>query len=205
MRRRPWPWTSGHIFVANSEDNTVSITMFDPSSADLGQLPTANRSRAPGAWVSSAEGVTLHGKCYAFYNESRDSWRRVSVYAAIRERKGMTAPASDSRLHLADLLAALSVVTDLGHGRPPEDAMRACLLATRLADHLGVAAKDYSAVYYTSLLRYIGCTAYAHEEAVLFGGDEIAARAAVSTLDLANPREALSFWFSGIVTDRSPL
>jgi hypothetical protein len=28
-------------------------------------------------------------------------------------------------------------------------------------------------VYYTTLLRYVGCTAYAHEEAALFGGDEI--------------------------------
>ncbi len=117
----------------------------------------------------------------------------------------MTTPASDSRLRLADLLAALSVVTDLGHGRPSEDAMRACLLATRLADRLGLAAKDRSGVYYTSLLRYVGCTAYAHEEAALFGGGEIAARTAVSTLDLANPREALSFWFSGIATDRFPM
>ncbi len=83
--------------------------------------------------------------------------------------------------------------------------MRACLLATRLADRLGLSAKDRSAVYYTSLLRYVGCTAYAHEEAALFGGGEIAARTAVSTLDLANPREALSFWFSGIATDRFPM
>ena len=38
------------------------------------------------------------------------------------------------RLRLSDLLAALSVVTDLGHGQPPDDAMRACLLSTRLAE-----------------------------------------------------------------------
>src|SRR5581483_4262515 len=87
-------------------------------------------------------------------------------------------------LRLADLLAALSVATDLGHGQPPDDAMRACLLATRLSERLGAGAAEQTAVYYTTLLRYVGCTAYAHEEAALFGGDEIAARAASVSRDL---------------------
>jgi hypothetical protein len=86
------------------------------------------------------------------------------------------APVYAARPRLADLLAALSVVTDLGHGQPPDDAMRACLLATRLATDIGLHVADRVTVYYTSLLRYVGCTAYAHEEAALFGGDEIAAR-----------------------------
>jgi hypothetical protein len=80
-------------------------------------------------------------------------------------------------LRLADLLAALSVVTDLGIGRPPETAMHACLLATRLATTMGLGSAEVSDVYYATLLRYIGCTAYAHEEAVFAGGDELAARA----------------------------
>ena len=100
---------------------------------------------------------------------------------------------STTRTRLAGLLAALSVVTDLGHGQPPDDAMRACLLATRLAQATGLAAVDVADVYYATLLRYIGCTAYAHEEAALFGGNEIDARAAVAGVDLADPREALRF------------
>lgn len=106
---------------------------------------------------------------------------------------------------LADLLAALSVVTDLGHGQPPDDAMLACLLATRLADILGLSADDRTAVYYTTLLRYVGCTAYAHEEAALFGGDEIAARAAITARDLADPRDIAAFFLFDLGKHSTPL
>src|SRR5690348_13464591 len=101
---------------------------------------------------------------------------------------------SSAHLRLAELLAALSVATDLGHGQPPDDAMRACLLATRLTERLGHGAAEQTAVYYTTLLRYVGCTAFAHEEAALFGGDEIAARAASAVRDLADPREVAGFF-----------
>jgi response regulator RpfG family c-di-GMP phosphodiesterase len=66
------------------------------------------------------------------------------------------------RLRLADVLAALSVVTDLGHGQPPETAMRVCVVATRLAGRLGLSGSDRSHSYFASLLRHVGCTAYAH-------------------------------------------
>jgi len=51
-----------------------------------------------------------------------------------------------ARLRLAELLAALSVVTDLGHGQPVEAAMRTCLLATSLAQQmqLGTELPAYS-------------------------------------------------------------
>lgn len=112
---------------------------------------------------------------------------------------------STDSLRLADLLAALSVTTDLGHGRPPEDAMHACLLATSLAQRAGLSAGETIAVYYTTLLRYVGCTAYAHEEAALFGGDEIDARAAIATLDMADPRDIATFVFLRLGRTQPPL
>ena len=80
-------------------------------------------------------------------------------------------------LRLAELLTALSVVTDLGIGRPPETAMRACILASRLASEMGLSSAEASHAYYATLLRYIGCTAYAHEEAAMAAGNELAATA----------------------------
>ena len=41
------------------------------------------------------------------------------------------------RVRLADLLAAVSVATDLGMGQEPEKAIRACLVATALARRMG--------------------------------------------------------------------
>ncbi len=36
----------------------------------------------------------------------------------------------DSKLRLAEPLAALSVATDLARGQPPEQALHACVIAT---------------------------------------------------------------------------
>lgn len=110
-----------------------------------------------------------------------------------------------SCLRLADLLAALSVVTDLGIGRSPEAAMRSCLLATRLAERMELDAEACADVYYATLLRYIGCTAYAHEEARLWGGETWEARNVATRIDLANPRQALSFSLLVAGRDNPPL
>lgn len=97
------------------------------------------------------------------------------------------------QLRLADLLAALSLETDLAMGHPPEEAMRTCLLATGLARRIGLSEKEAADVYWTALLMHVGCTAYAHEQAALFGGDEIAVNAVGSKTDPGNPREMLTF------------
>jgi HD-GYP domain-containing protein (c-di-GMP phosphodiesterase class II) len=110
-----------------------------------------------------------------------------------------------ARLRLADILAALSVATDLGHGQSPETAMRVCVVATRLADRLGLSATERAHVYFASLLRHIGCTAYSHEEAILFAGEGIAARAAVATVDPANPREIIGFTISKVGAHLGPI
>jgi HD-GYP domain-containing protein (c-di-GMP phosphodiesterase class II)/DNA-binding CsgD family transcriptional regulator len=95
------------------------------------------------------------------------------------------------RVRLADLLAAVSVATDLGMGQEPEKAIRACLVATALARWMGTPEADISDVYYTALLRHLGCTATAHEETYL-GGDELASRPAAERADFGNPREAFA-------------
>ena len=109
---------------------------------------------------------------------------------------------SIGHLRLAELLAALSIVTDLGSWRLPETAMQACLLATRLAQRMDMSANDVSDVFYTTLLRSVGCTAYAHEEAVLLDDAELAAAGSV---DWADPREALGFWLHRVASDSTPL
>jgi HD-GYP domain-containing protein (c-di-GMP phosphodiesterase class II) len=96
-------------------------------------------------------------------------------------------------LRLADLISALSQVTDLGMGQPPEDAIRSCLLATSLARRIDLGEPDVGDIYYTTLLQHVGCTAYAHETAALFGGDDIAVRAGGAKVYFGSPREELSF------------
>lgn len=75
----------------------------------------------------------------------------------------------------AELLAALSVAVDLGLGQPGEHMLRSALIATRIADRLGLDRRDRDCIYYTTLIMWIGCHADSHEYARWFG-DDIAVR-----------------------------
>lgn len=75
----------------------------------------------------------------------------------------------------AEVLGALSLAIDLGLGQPAEHVLRAALLATRIADRLGLDRADRDTVYYTTLVMWIGCHADSHEYAQWFG-DDIAVR-----------------------------
>jgi response regulator RpfG family c-di-GMP phosphodiesterase/DNA-binding CsgD family transcriptional regulator len=92
-------------------------------------------------------------------------------------------------LRLAELVAALSLATDLGTGQPLEHALRTCLLSLELARRSGVAADRLAEVYYLSLLRFVGCTADAAETAVVTGGDDMAFIGAMGPVFMGSPPE----------------
>src|SRR6516225_3602176 len=104
-------------------------------------------------------------------------------------KPGDTANAS-APLRLAELVAALSLATDLGTGQPMEHALRVCLLAVELGGELGLSDQERCDVYYVALLRAIGCVAEQPAVAARFG-DELAANARIALLDMAQPAEAI--------------
>ena len=77
----------------------------------------------------------------------------------------MTAAEAHQGIRLAELLAVLSLGTDLGMGQPMEHVLRQCLISLRLADRLGLGDADREVVYYASLIAWVGChvDAYAGE------------------------------------------
>ena len=91
---------------------------------------------------------------------------------------------------LAEFTAALSLAADQAAGLSLEHGLRSCLLAVRLARRAGLAAGELRDVYYTALLRSVGCTSDAHEQAGLFG-DEISARAELNLAPHLPARELL--------------
>ena len=74
------------------------------------------------------------------------------------------------RARLVDVLAALSLTTDLATGFPFERGLRACLVADGLARALELDPPDRRAAFLASLLRALGC-GHASENAALFGDD----------------------------------
>lgn len=89
-----------------------------------------------------------------------------------------------SQVRLADLVATLSLLCDLGMGRPMERVLRQTVIALRLAEAAGVDAEERSATYYVSLLTWVGCATDTSDLARLFG-DETKLYADTHDKDLA--------------------
>jgi HD-GYP domain-containing protein (c-di-GMP phosphodiesterase class II) len=83
----------------------------------------------------------------------------------------MTTGGLPSGVRMAELVAALSLATDLGLGLPEEHVLRQTVIARRLARLAGLSDAQQDAVFYTSLLAWVGCVADSHEMARWFGDD----------------------------------
>ena len=104
----------------------------------------------------------------------------------------MIAVARD-RIRLAELVALLSLGTDLGLGQPMEHMIRACLIALRLGEWLGLAESERGVVYYSGLLAWVGCHTDAYEQAKWFGDDTTLKRDAHYHYDMGRVGPAISF------------
>jgi HD-GYP domain-containing protein (c-di-GMP phosphodiesterase class II) len=93
-------------------------------------------------------------------------------------------------LTMGELVAVLALGQDNSFGQPLESQMRSTLLAIWLAEAARLPAPVRDTTYWTAQLRYLGCTAHAHEVAVMFG-DDIQTRARTVVYDASNPAEVL--------------
>ncbi|WP_020103341.1 HD domain-containing phosphohydrolase [Mycobacterium sp. 360MFTsu5.1] len=89
-------------------------------------------------------------------------------------------------VRLAELIASLSLATDLGLGQPQEHVLRQTVIATRLAAAAGMAPEHQAAAFYVSLLAWMGCVADSHELAHWFA-DDLQMRADSYQVDKAGP------------------
>lgn len=76
------------------------------------------------------------------------------------------------RVRAAEVIAALSLATDLGIGVPLEHGLHSTLFAMRLGERLGVDSETASQTFYACLLFYVGCTAGAELAAEVFDDDD---------------------------------
>jgi HD-GYP domain-containing protein (c-di-GMP phosphodiesterase class II) len=118
-----------------------------------------------------------------------------------RDLSGVTERAG--RVRLAELVASLSLATDLGLGQPMEQAMRSCLVGLRLAELLELDERERAVVYYVALLAWVGCHADSHEQATWFG-DDIVLRSDAHMTDLAG-LPAAKFVIGHVGRGRPPL
>jgi len=80
-------------------------------------------------------------------------------------------PVQQTEVRLAELVATISLGTDLGLGQPMEHVIRQTLIALRMAELLSLDESDRGVVYYSGLLAWVGCHTDAYEQAKWFGDD----------------------------------
>jgi HD-GYP domain-containing protein (c-di-GMP phosphodiesterase class II) len=94
-------------------------------------------------------------------------------------------------LRLAELLATVSLASDLAHDVPAESALTDALLAVRLGRLAGWSTEDLSDVYYLALLYHVGCTGAVAAQSRLGVGDDVSVRRWMSEVDFADRPEML--------------
>src|SRR5215813_1805785 len=108
-------------------------------------------------------------------------------------------------LRLAELLAALSLATDLGTAFPLEKALRNALLAVSLGREVGLPNEQLSDAYYMAMLRFLGCSAFAHELAAAVGGDDLTFHSTYEPVDVTKPQQIVAQTFRYLAADAPPL
>jgi HD-GYP domain-containing protein (c-di-GMP phosphodiesterase class II) len=103
---------------------------------------------------------------------------------------------------LAELLASVSLATDLATGQPPGHALRTCVISVALAEELGCDRDDVRAVHQFALMRFFGCTSDAHETASLVGGDDLAFMASMAPAVMGSGRELVARYARSVAPGR---
>ncbi len=110
----------------------------------------------------------------------------ISPVIEHRQRGG-----SASSLRLAELLAAVSLATDLADDVPYGTTLRDAITVVDFAQLAGLTGDDVSDAYYLALLHHVGCTSAVLPQAKVSGGDDVSARHWYSEADYADRAQLL--------------
>jgi putative nucleotidyltransferase with HDIG domain len=94
-------------------------------------------------------------------------------------------------IRLSEIVAALSVALDITQGHPEGHCMRTSMIGMRVAEEIGLAAADSSALFYALLLKDLGCSSNAAKIAHLFGADDQLVKRQARMIDWTKPASAL--------------
>jgi putative nucleotidyltransferase with HDIG domain len=111
--------------------------------------------------------------------------------------------ADPTAVSAGQVLAALSLATDLGTDQPLEHGLRTCVLCARLAAAADCDEDECADAYHLGLLHSVGCTSDAHEAAAAFG-DDLRLRSDFGEIDPARPQELMAFLWRRTAESRAP-
>jgi putative nucleotidyltransferase with HDIG domain len=96
-------------------------------------------------------------------------------------------------VRLSEVVAALSHALDITEGQPEGHAVRSTLIGMRIAQALQLGDQQRSDLFYTLLLKDLGCSSNSARLCNLFGTDDLTIKRAHKLNDWANPSRSASF------------
>jgi HD-GYP domain-containing protein (c-di-GMP phosphodiesterase class II) len=84
-------------------------------------------------------------------------------------------------LRLSEVVSAMSYALDITEGQPEGHAVRTCMIGMRIAREIYLSPKQRSALFYTLLLKDLGCSSNASRLCTLFGSDDREAKSDFKT------------------------
>jgi len=114
-------------------------------------------------------------------------------------------PRPGEAVRYAELLAAVSLATDLADDTPFEGAIGDALTSLQLARLAGLSGEDLTDVYYFALLYHLGCTASADRQAQVAAGDDVSSRRWFSEADYTDRGELFRLAATRVARDWGPL
>ena len=109
----------------------------------------------------------------------------------------------EPKLRVVELLASLSLATDLGTGQPTGHGLSTSLLAVSLAREVGCGPDQVRSVLHVALLRFLGCTSEASDTARTAGGDDMSFLAAMAPVWMGSTGDAVRALVGAIGQDQS--
>lgn len=112
--------------------------------------------------------------------------------------------ADSSGVRLAELVATISLGTDLGLGQSMEHILRQTLVSLRMAELLAFDEAEREVAYFSGLLAWVGCHTDAYEQAKWFG-DDIALKRDGYRYDMGRPVDVLNLAWHSVGRGGPPL
>jgi HD-GYP domain-containing protein (c-di-GMP phosphodiesterase class II) len=91
-------------------------------------------------------------------------------------------------LRLAELLSALSYALDMVEGQPPGHCARCCWIGIHIGREIGLTESEISELYYTLLMKDVGCSSNAARICQLYMTDDIAFKRDFMTVNGSLPQ-----------------
>jgi HD-GYP domain-containing protein (c-di-GMP phosphodiesterase class II) len=111
----------------------------------------------------------------------------------------------EQEIYAAEVIAALSLATDLSIGFDFEHGVRSTLVAARLAERLGVDRETTAQTFYACLLQQVGCTADLHVRAAILGDTATTVRDYLMPVWFGSPREMMAAMARAVAPGATPV